>query len=368
MKSSNCFKFRNIACAINKSDYRIKLFLFLLLIPSMLCGQTPGSGQDQGGITHGPQLGNLTSSSVRVWVRTSQAGSFSVVYATNPELSEAKTTEAVRTEWENDATGWIELKGLKSNTKYYYAISIDGNIVDTKVNGNINSFMTLPDPGDYMDEALNPEGLFNFSFEIGTGNSQNLGREGLPPTYTTMLKSLKDRIYFQIQNGDWIYEEGRETTSEQWAANNGVSEIPERVKLAKGITGVWENYKIYLERSEPLANFYREVPQFVTIDDHEILNDVIGSGQTGFRIDSRNLDWQEDLQSSDPKVERAVFRDPASEAWDDYVGWSNPDIGVHQTRHFGTARLKKGNDVLTDPDADFTRLDGEKSSNLHVLW
>jgi hypothetical protein len=258
--------------------------------------------------------------------------------------------------------------GLKSNTKYYYAISMDGKIIDTRVNGNINSFRTLPDPEDFFDEELNPEGLFNFSFEIGTGNSQNLGREGLPPTYTTMLNDLKDRIYFQIQNGDWIYEEGRETTPEQWAADNSVKEIPSMLKLAKGITGVWENYKIYLERSKPLANFYREVPQFVTIDDHEILNDVIGSGQTGFRVDSRDLGWQENLSTADPNVERAVFRDPASEAWDDYVGWSNPDIGIHQPRHFGMGRLKKGSDILTDTDADFTSLDRKKISNLHVLW
>ncbi len=74
-------------------------------------------------ITHGPLLGNLTSNSVRVWVRTGQPASFDVVYAANPDLSGAVTSKAGKTDWENDATGWTELTGLKPNTKYYYAIA-----------------------------------------------------------------------------------------------------------------------------------------------------------------------------------------------------------------------------------------------------
>lgn len=344
--------------------------LVSILVPALICGQTISLYPPDAGITHGPQLGNLTSHSVRVWVRTTQPGSFSVTYATDPDLAGAKTSGSVETYWEDDATGWIELDDLKPNTKYYYAIVIDGEIVDTRINGKRNSFRTLPDPRDFYDAELNPEGLFNFSFEIGTGNWQGEGRDFLPPTYSTMLNDLKDRIYFQIQNGDWIYEEGRETSTEQWAEANGVNEIPSMVSTAKGITGVWENYKIYLGRSKALSNFYSEVPQFVVIDDHEILNDVIGSGKTGFRVDSRELEWQEQLNvyEHEQNVERAVFRDPASEAWNDYVSWSNPDIGILQPTHFGRGKLRKGSDILTDPDADFTTLERAKTSNLHVLW
>lgn len=209
----------------------------------------------------------------------------------------------------------------------------------------------MPDAADYVNEELNPKGLFNFSFEVGTGNSQGRGKTQIPPTYGTMLNDLKDRIYFQIQNGDWIYEEGRETTTQQWAQTNKVKEIPAIANLAKGITGVWENYKIYLSRSQALADFYREVPQFVTFDDHEILNDVMGSGETGFRFDARGKGWQENIETWETvegNVQRAVFRDPALEAWDDYLGWSNPDIGRYQQTHFGFGKLKKGSDVLTD--------------------
>lgn len=321
------------------------------------------------GFTHGPQLGNVGTNRIRVWARTRKPGSFTVLYSTSPDLSDAKRSAPVTTSWEHDSTGWVELEGLKAGTKYYYALELDGRVADTRIGGRINSFLTLPDARDHVDAQVNPKGLFNFAFEIGTGNNQALNAP-LPPTYARMLAELKDRIHFQIQNGDWIYERGRDKTEAQWAAENGVGAPPRIAGLAKGIAGVWQNYKIFLDNSDALANFYREVPGFVTLDDHEILNDVTGSGQTGFRIDARGLPWQQDLQKDDlaHDVERAVFRDPAVAAWRDYVGWSNPDIGNQQPSHFGEAEVRAGSSILTDPRADFTRLDPAKTANLHVLW
>lgn len=342
------------------------------LLAPLLALASPASAQPAlqklDGITHGPQLGNVGSTSIRVWARTRQPGTFNVLYSTEPDLSNAQRSAPVTTSWAHDSTGWVELKGLKPGTKYYYALEHGGRVADTRVNGKINSFLTLPDAATHADAETNPKGLFNFAFEVGTGNNQ--ANQPLPPTYTRMLAELKDRIYFQIQNGDWLYEKGREQTEAEWAAANGVGRPPAIAGLAKGIAGVWNNYKLYLEGSPALADFYREVPLFVTLDDHEILNDVTGSGETGFRIDARGKPWQADLQRDDLQndVERAVFRDPAVAAWRDYVGWSNPDIGNQAPIHFGEARATAGSDVLTDPRTDFSKLDPAKISNLHVLW
>lgn len=320
------------------------------------------------GFTHGPMLGNFGPTSIRVWARTRTPATFTVVYGTSPDLADARRAKAVTTSWSHDATGWVELTGLKPGTKYYYALELGGKLADTRTGDALNSFLTLPAAADYVDPAVNPRGLFNFAFEIGTGNNQRAGF--MPPTYSRMLAELKDRIHFQIQNGDWIYEKGREQTEQQWAAANGARQIPSSVGLAKGIAGVWNNYKLYLEGSAPLANFYREVPLFITLDDHEILNDVTGSGETGFRIDARGKPWQADMSRDDKAadVERAVFRDPAVAAWRDYVGWSNPELGKGQQTIFGQTSLKAGTSILTDPQADFTALDPAKSSNLHILW
>lgn len=346
-----------------------KALLIASFFPNVIFGQIAPKIEKVDGLI-GPQLGNVTSQSVKVWARTKQPGVFSVIYAINPDLNGAVSSKNAQTTWSTDATGVVELTGLKSNTKYYYALVVDGKVADTRVNGKVNSFLTLPNKSDYVDAELNPKGLFNFSFEIGTGNSQNRGKGELPATYTTMLNNLKDKIYFQIQNGDWLYEDQRDFTKEQWIKANNVKDVPAITDLAVGVTGVWENYKTYLNRSQGLSNFYREVPLFVTLDDHESLNDAIGSGQTGFRFDSRGKGFQKNLGdwAVDRDVERAVFRDPALKAWDDYVGWSNPDIGFHGGSHFGMAKLKKGSDILVDPKADFTKLDPKKISNLHVQW
>ncbi len=320
------------------------------------------------GITHGPQLGNVATTSIRVWARTRQPATFRVVYSTSPDLSNPQRSAPVTTSWDHDATGWAQLTGLKPGTKYYYALELDGKLADTRVNGKINSFLTLPTAGAFVDPQVNPKGIFNFAFEIGTGNNQS--NKPLPPTYTRMLAELKDKIFFQIQNGDWLYELGREQTEAQWAAANNVAEQPRVTELARGIAGVWNNYKLYLGGSPALADFYREVPLFVSLDDHEILNDVTGSGATGFRIDARGKPWQADMSRDDLQndVERAVFRDPAVAAWRDYVGWSNPDIGNQQPSFFGKTKVKAGKNILTDTTQDFTKLDPAKFSNLHVLW
>ena len=321
-------------------------------------------------ITHGPQLGNVAATSIRVWARTRVPGSFRVVYSTTPDLAHPQRSAPVSTSWERDATGWVQLSGLKPGTRYWYALEIDGKLADTRIGGQLNSFRTLPASADYIDPVLNPRGAFNFAFEIGTGNNQGRDKT-FAPTYRTMREKLGGKIDFQIQNGDWIYEVGRDKTAPQWAADNGVGKVPLRVERAQGITGVWENYKRYLDGSPALAEFYREVPLFITLDDHEILNDVIGSGEAGFRTDARGKPFQQDIggrTDREADVERAVFRDPAEAAWDDYVGWSNPQPGKPQDIHFGTARTQAGSNILTDPSVDFSKLDLARTSNLHVLW
>lgn len=321
--------------------------------------------------SHGPLLGNVSARSIRVWARTRVPGTFQVLYSTQPDLSQGQLSAPVKTDWEHDATGWVELTGLKPGTRYYYALVAGGAPVDTRVSGAINSFRTLPDASAFRDPQLNPAGLFNFAFEVGTGNNQGTDRKSLPPTYRLMAQNLADKVDFQIQNGDWIYEDGRDVTASQWAATHGVGKLPRRVQLAQGITGNWENYRRYLDGSADLANFYRNTPLFITLDDHEILNDVIGSGEGGFRTDARGKPFHQDIATRtgrESDVERAVYRDPAEAAWDDYVGWSNAHAGGAQAIRFGTAKTTAGSHVLTDPSADFTKLDPAKTSNLHVLW
>lgn len=283
-----------------------------------------------------------------VWVRTSAPAKFHVRFGLAPDKLD-RTSTAGETRLERDNTGWVPIEGLAPETKYYYQAVPEGAAPKAAPDG---SFLTLPDAARYRNRTHNPQGLFNFRFEFACGNNQNPGSGLGPalPAFRTMLERLKDKIHFALLNGDWLYEDDRAYPVESWRRDTGTAEAatPRIVQLAPSITGVWQNYKTYLSRGKNLAAWHRNIPSLFTIDDHEILNDVYGTGTPG--RSSRDT----------------VFRDIGTQAWRDYLAWSNPQPAPEI--HFGRARLKAASDVLTDPEADFGKLDFENAGNLHVHW
>jgi phosphodiesterase/alkaline phosphatase D-like protein len=300
-------------------------------------------------VTHGPILGRPGPHEAGVWVRTEKPGPFRVRYGTDPDRLD-QYSPAGETRLERDNTGWVHLRGLKAAAKYHYRVVLPGPLGER--DGPGGSFRTLPDSNELKTE-LNPKGLFNFRFEFACGNNQTPGQGAgsALPAFKTMLDKLEDHIDFAVLNGDWLYEAVRDYTPAQWRAQVGVTEAqtPGVVSIAPTICGVWENYKLYLSRGAHLAAWHRRMPSLFTFDDHEILNDVWGAGSPGL-VDRR-----------------AVFRDIGVQAWYDYIGWSNP-VPHAQGIHFGRAQLKAGSDVLTDPEADFTKLDPAQAATLHVHW
>lgn len=322
----------------------------LLFILFIACA---GSSDDQAtsvsgqSITHGPMLGRAGAHQMGVWARTAQAGEFFVRYGTSPEVV-TTYSEPVKTRLEYDNTGWTLLTGLEADTRYYYQVVVSK--ADAAEPLHSGSFRTWPDTAAMQDPDVNPAGDFNFSFEFACGNNQS-GFRNAPPTYKTMLSEIAEKVDFAVLNGDWLYEENRDYPPQEWLGQVGIREeqAPRVVQLAPTIVGVWENYKTYLTRGVDLSAWHRSVPSYYTADDHEILNDVYGTGTAG------------------RKNRRSVFRDIAVEAWYDYLAWSNPE-GFTQPIHFGRATYKAGSDILEDPDADFNKIDLDQAANLHVHW
>ena len=309
----------------------------------------PAVFRDENMITHGPILGRLSSSGVGIWARTLRPGPFTVLYGTAPDQLDQVATPVV-TSLDHDNTGWIHLTGLQSNTKYWYELK---NPESPGRTGRKGSFKTLPDSAAMQDPRHNPRGLFNFSFEFACCNNQNPRHSIGPemPAFTTMLREIADDIHFAILDGDWMYEVRRSFTPEQWAAQQGIdaAQLPEVLQIAPTLAGVWENYKFWLDQGEPLAKWHRVVPSFFTYDDHELLNDIWGTGTPGLRD------------------RRAVFRDIGLRAWYDYIGWANPVPGDSEIQ-FGRGRFTAGSDILVDDSADFTQLKLADHNNLHVHW
>jgi phosphodiesterase/alkaline phosphatase D-like protein len=309
------------------------------VIAAQIQAQTPAPRT----VTHGPFLGHVETDGVWVWGRTRRPGRLSVLLGTEP--NNLRAVASAETKLENDNTAWVHLTGLKSNTKYYVTFGGEGTPLGT--------FRTVPRQEDFADPETNPRGLFNFNFAFGSCAHQR------PPThlgaelhaYQNLNKRHADTTLFSIMNGDWLYEELRDYPLQAWRAQVGISEeeTPAILKLAPSLVGVWENYKLYLDRGVSLAEWHRRVPGYFTPDDHEILNDVFGTGTPGVA------------------TKEAVFRDIALRAWYDYIAGSNP-LATKQGIQFGEARTQAGSDIIFDPLADFTKLNLEEAGTLHIHW
>ncbi|MDX9880466.1 MAG: alkaline phosphatase D family protein [Prolixibacteraceae bacterium] len=297
-------------------------------------------------VTHGPILGKPSDKSMGIWVRTALPGSVTVNYG----LYSDSMTETIvfETKIEKDCSGWACFNNLSPNTVYYYRIRTSGSAKEIQ-----RTFKTLPSGKDYYNEAYNKGGLFNFSFHLGHCSNQKMHdfSKGDISTFQIMNNQWKEKVNFGILNGDFIYEDARDTPVDVWQYSVGLksNEIPDIVSVAPSVVGVWQNYKNYLDRSENLSKWHSYVPTFFTMDDHEVLGDFYGSGEIG------------------RKDKKALFRDIGTQAWLDYIGWGNPYI-TNQNITFGKCQLKKGTSFLKDENVDFTKINLNETSNLHIHW
>lgn len=285
-----------------------------------------------GGLSHGPLLGGITDRSVKVWVRTRVATEFTVLYGQTLPLSDESEQVIGKTSEESDLTGSVTLTGLQANTRYYYAIEINGVLPDLRpdVTEAWPSFKTLPNETSYVDAANNPNGLFNVTFAVGHCASQDPDVSGgmytSTPAYDMIRKHHADEAMFGIVNGDVIYEELRDGT----------------------LGGVRDNYKLYFSRGRSFASLFRSMPAFFTFDDHDVGWDIHGCGEVGLG-EGRHL-----------------IRDVGLHAYSEYLSWANHRGPQSGKLRFGNANVTAGSDVLFDPAADFTTLDPATVSTIHL--
>ncbi len=71
---------------------------------------------------HGPMLGAMTDSSVRVWVRTVDAMPVRVLVSECADMGDPIRSDAVMTRPEDDYTAVVEITGLAPDTHYHYAL------------------------------------------------------------------------------------------------------------------------------------------------------------------------------------------------------------------------------------------------------
>lgn len=75
-------------------------------------------------LVHGPMLGDMSESSVRVWVRTVTETPVRVAVSSSPEMTDPQIFGPVLTRADDDYTGEIDVEGLHPDTRYYYEILV----------------------------------------------------------------------------------------------------------------------------------------------------------------------------------------------------------------------------------------------------
>ncbi len=285
-----------------------------------------------GGMSHGPLIGAVSDRSIRVWVRTRKPTDYEVVFGRSLPLGKHSSSVKGTTSESADLTGFVELEGLAPATRYYYAIRIDGVLPDLRpdISAPWPSFTTLPDERSYADPRNNPRGLFNVTFAIGHCASQDPDRSGgmytSTPAYDMIRRHHADEAMFALVNGDVIYEELRDGT----------------------LDGVRNNYKLYFSRGRSFASLFRSMPSAFTFDDHDVGWDIHGCGQIGLG-EGRHL-----------------IRDIGLRAYEEYLSWANYSGPQRGAIRFGDAQVERGSNILFDPKANFSTLNPETVSTIHL--
>ena len=189
---------------------------------------------------HGPIVGAVTNSSVRLWARIDRPASLAFEYkpAGAPWPGTVSSSVAVTTA--GDLGGSVLISGLSSNTAYAYRALVNGQI-QSQPEG---SFKTLPAPGSTTPITFALGADLHFSHD---------------PYPILDLLAARDPA-FTLLVGDQIY-----------------ADEPDLIAAT-----AWEYGRKYRENwAEPhFKTFARDTPSFMIWDDHEI-GDNWDSGKSG---------------------------------------------------------------------------------------
>jgi alkaline phosphatase D len=92
----------------------------------------------------GPLLGHVSSTNAKIWVKASAPALLSVVVGENEDLSDRVGFKAPKLDAANFFSGHVLATDLKPNSRYYYAVLIDGALATPKP---FPSFKTAPIEG-----------------------------------------------------------------------------------------------------------------------------------------------------------------------------------------------------------------------------
>jgi phosphodiesterase/alkaline phosphatase D-like protein len=201
----------------------------------------------------GPIMGGLCENSVNLWGRADKAGTLRAWLGKKEYLSDAQLAGVSATLQARDGfAGFIPVSGLEPETTYYYDLRLDDRF--PPVQKGYPKFTTFPTPG----KAANFSFVFGSCFRPADKESGGTIFTSLEARRSKLDKIASEKLRFGLFIGDQIY-------ADDWAHNG----------LGKGAATL-EEYRAVYEYTwsrPPFRNLLKNLPAFMTLDDHEVDDD-----------------------------------------------------------------------------------------------
>ena len=201
----------------------------------------------------GPLVGGLTHESAHLWARASAAGTLHAWYGGKPDLSDAKYIKStIPLADKSGYAGVVPISGLKPDTPYYYALSLNYTLPD-KDSPYRGSFTTFPKDGQRK----------SFSFVFGSCFLPGDKNPGLIFDQLEAMRSEAEAhdgnaLRFLLMLGDQIY------------ADKFKHSFWKRVSTTE------DDYRNVYQHTWSIAYFQdllRKIPAYMVLDDHEVDDD-----------------------------------------------------------------------------------------------
>jgi alkaline phosphatase D len=195
----------------------------------------------------GPIVGGLSHESANLWVRATGPCNVYGWLGSRPDLSDAEFVGESDPPVKEDAfIGMVLVKGLKADTHYHYALTLEGKKPDP-ANGPYPSFITFPKPGATQPFKFVFGSCF-VPFEETSGEIFN----------AINAQRLSEDLRFIMLLGDQIY-------ADDWRHNS--------INKVAITTAEYRQVYAYPWSRPFLQNLLKNLPAFMILDDHEVDND-----------------------------------------------------------------------------------------------
>lgn len=207
----------------------------------------------------GPILGGLSDTSVNIWGRANAPGILHAWVGLRGDLSDARLVgKSPHLSERYGYAGVAPVSGLSPNTRYFYDLRL--NEQPPPIQEGYSGFTTFPPAGNPSNFSFVFGSCFRPALEGGGKifKSLNLRKLSLEHTHSGMIR-------FGIFLGDQIYSDDYNF--------NGLNKINHGAKKAAGSLVDYRNVYEYTWSNIHFRNLLKNLPVFMTLDDHEVDDD-----------------------------------------------------------------------------------------------